>query len=217
MYIGHYGVAYALKKKNKQIPLWLLFIAVQFSDLLAFLLIILGIEKIQYTGGENPFFRTVIEYLPYSHSLIFNLIYALIIFLFFLKFKKKLWGMVLSIALLSHWFIDLLFQDNNLPIFFDNYKIGFGLWNFPIFSFFSEIIFIIITAYYIYKEYKIKSVSFFGLNLVMILYFSFIIFVPEPQYIQDSSALKALVILIPYLLFTSIIYLIEKKEKFGQI
>jgi len=215
MYIGHYGVAYALKNKNKPIPLWLLFISVQFIDLLAFVLIILGIERINYTGHENPFFRTVIEYLPYSHSLFFNLIYALITFLFFWKFKNKLWGIVLSVAFLSHWFIDLLFQYNNLPIFFDSYKVGFGLWNFPLFSFFSEIIFIIITAYFLYtdKTYKIKRSLFLVLNLIMIIYFSFIMFVPEPLHIQNSPALKAFVILIPYLLFTLITYLAERKSQ----
>lgn len=68
MFIGHYAVGFVLKKKTNEIPLWLLFIAVQFVDILAFLFVLLGIEHIKYNQSSNPFLRTIIEYVPYSHS-----------------------------------------------------------------------------------------------------------------------------------------------------
>jgi hypothetical protein len=34
MFVGHYGVSFAVKSVDKQIPLWMLFIAVQFVDVL---------------------------------------------------------------------------------------------------------------------------------------------------------------------------------------
>lgn len=214
MYIGHYGVAYALKAKNRQIPLWLLFISVQFIDLLAFILIIFGIERIHYTGNNNPFLRTVIEYLPYSHSLSFNLIYALITFLLFWKFINLSWGIVLSSALLSHWFIDLLFQKNNLPLYFDSFKVGFGLWDFPLFSIFCEIIFIIFTSLFLYanNKYQIKYFNLIILNILLTVYFCLIMFVPEPENLQNSQELKSLAILIPYIIFTIIAYFAEIKK-----
>ena len=36
MFIGHYAVGFVLKKKSPEIPLWMLFVAVQFVDILAF-------------------------------------------------------------------------------------------------------------------------------------------------------------------------------------
>lgn len=213
MYIGHYAVAIAAKKKFKQIPLWLLFVSVQFLDLLAFILIMFGIEKIHYTGNQNPFYRTAIEYLPYSHSLFFSIIFALITFLVFRKFKNKIWGIVLAIGLLSHWFIDFLFQKSNLPLFLNQYKVGLGLWDFPLFSYSIEIILVAIAGYYLYKNknIKINRPSFLFLILIMFAFFTFIIFVPEPLIMQTSPKLKSLVILSAYLVFTVIAYLIERK------
>ncbi len=214
MYIGHYGVAFALKKKNKQIPLWIMFLAVQFSDLLAFILILPGVERISYVGGINPFYRTAIEYLPYSHSLLMNMIFAIAVFLIFRKLKDRIWGLVLSGALLSHWVIDFIFQKDNMPLIFDRYKVGLGLWDYPVFSFLTEVIFIIITIFILYsdKNLKLKNGRLFILGLLMILYFSFVMLVPEPPIIQTSPRLKALVILIPYMLFTLISYFIDKEQ-----
>ncbi|MEW6068604.1 MAG: hypothetical protein AB1610_09990 [Nitrospirota bacterium] len=214
MYIGHYGIAFLFKKKFKEIPLWLLFISVQFVDILAFILIIFGIERIHYAPHENPFFRTTLEYFPYSHSLFTNVIFALLFLLIFWKLKNKVWGIVLSIGCISHWFIDLIFQDSNLPLFFNSYKIGFGLWKFPLISFFLEIIFVIGGGYYLYKGSNNFKRPLF-LIMLMISFFSFITFMPEPELVQIKTDIKALVILIPYLIFTLLAYWIERKKFYG--
>ncbi|MBK7106532.1 MAG: metal-dependent hydrolase [Ignavibacteriae bacterium] len=214
MYIGHYAISIALKNKHRQIPLWLLFISVQFLDLLAFVLIILGIEKIHYTGNQNPFYRTVIEYLPYSHSLLFATIFSLATFLIFWKFKNNIWGAVLSIGLLSHWFIDFLFQKSNLPLYFNEYKVGLGLWDFPLFSYFTEIVLVAITGFYLYKNKntKINRPALLFLILIMSSFFTFITFMPEPLIMQTSPKLKSLMIFLAYLVFTFIAFLIERRD-----
>lgn len=43
MFVGHYGVSFAVKSFNKQIPLWVLFIAVQFVDVLWGIFVLLGV------------------------------------------------------------------------------------------------------------------------------------------------------------------------------
>ena len=90
MFIGHYAVGFLLKKKFEETPLWLLFIAVQLVDILAFILVLLGFERMSYNPTSNPFLRTSIEYVPYSHSLLSNLIIAFVIFLIFWKSKERL-------------------------------------------------------------------------------------------------------------------------------
>ncbi len=211
MYVGHYGVAFALKKKYKQIPLWLMFLAVQLPDLLAFILILPGVERISYIGGTNPFYRTAIEYLPYSHSLLMNVIFAIAVLLIFWNLKKRIWGLVLSVALLSHWIIDFLFQRGNMPLIFDHFKVGLGLWDYPVFSFLAELIFIIVSVLILISDrtLRLKNAWLITLGVIMILFFSFIMLVPEPPIMQTSPRIKALVILIPYLLFTLMSYFID--------
>ena len=68
MFIGHYAVGFVLKKQTTKIPLWLLFISVQLVDILAFLFVLFGVEKISYNHSKNPFLRTIIEYLLIYYS-----------------------------------------------------------------------------------------------------------------------------------------------------
>ena len=211
MYIGHYGIAFLFKKIFKEIPLWLLFVSVQFADILAFILIIFGIERIQFSQHTNPFFRTTLEYFPFSHSLFTNIIFALIILVVFWILKNKVWGIVLSASCLSHWFIDLIFHTTDLPLFMNSYKVGFGLWEFPILSFFLDALFMLIPGYYLYKNSnKFKRLPI--IMGIMFVFFTFIIFVPVPEKAQISANIKTLFILIPYLIFTFLMYRIEKDK-----
>ena len=47
MFAGHYGASYALKTVEKRASLGLLFLAVQFIDVLWAIFVLLGIEKVQ--------------------------------------------------------------------------------------------------------------------------------------------------------------------------
>jgi len=58
MFIGHYGLAFILKKKAKDIPLWVIFISVQLVDFLCFIFIISKIERMQFLQNPNPWLRT---------------------------------------------------------------------------------------------------------------------------------------------------------------
>lgn len=215
MYIGHYGLALIAGRKFKKIPLWQLFVSVQFLDLLAFSLILLGVERIYSIDDPNPYYRTVLEYLPYSHSLISSFIIALLVLAFLGKLKSKETGLILSIGVFSHWFLDFPFQKNNMPIVFNDYKAGLGLWDYALFSYSFEIVFIIITGYYFYKtgDRRIKGIGLFLLVVFMIAYFSFVTFgVPSPV-VKDNPSIKVIAILIPYLLFTFLAYRIEASNR----
>jgi hypothetical protein len=47
LFTGHYSVSFAGRATEKRIPLWLLFIAVQFIDVLWSIFVLLGIEKVR--------------------------------------------------------------------------------------------------------------------------------------------------------------------------
>ena len=122
MFVGHYAAGFLLKNNVKEIPLWLFFIAVQFVDILAFILVLLGVERMSYNPTDNPFLRTFIEYVPFTHSLSGNFIIALFVFLVFWKFKSKTWGIALSVAVLSHWLIDFIAHTEDMPLLFKSFK-----------------------------------------------------------------------------------------------
>ena len=69
MFIGHYGVAFAVKSAEKRIPLWLLFLAVQFVDVLWGVLVLLGVEKARITQEYHGSLPLDLYYMPYTHSL----------------------------------------------------------------------------------------------------------------------------------------------------
>jgi len=51
MFVGHYSVAFAVKSEKNKIPLWVLFVAVQFLDYIWATLVLLGIEKLRVIKG----------------------------------------------------------------------------------------------------------------------------------------------------------------------
>ena len=90
MFVGHYAVSFALKATQKKVSLGLLFIGVQFVDLLFFSFTLFGIERFNLIENYTESTHFQLEFMPYSHSLIAVLIWsALIYFLLRLLVKKE--------------------------------------------------------------------------------------------------------------------------------
>src|SRR5438034_1354755 len=70
MFVGHYSVAFAAKSERNKIPLWVLFVAVQFLDYIWATLVLLGIEKLRVIKGFTAGSMLDSYFHPYSHSLI---------------------------------------------------------------------------------------------------------------------------------------------------
>ena len=155
MFIGHYGVAYIVRKKALDIPLWLLFASVQLLDIIAFSLVITGLEKATFTPSHNPFFRNYLD-LPYSHSLSGALVVSVLVFIIFRALDKKTWAWILGLCILSHWFIDLIVHTPDLSIFFGSYKVGFGFWNYPIHTYIIEIA-VVLTGWLLIKKNSLEK------------------------------------------------------------
>ena len=143
MFIGHYGIAYIVKKKVSDIPLWLLFTSVQLMDIIAFTFAMLGIEKAYTVPNNNHLLRYFIN-MPYSHSLCGTLLVSIVVFIFFRAMDRKSWAWILGLCVLSHWFIDLIVHTPDLGIFLDSWKVGLGLWYYPILTYITELSFFVI-------------------------------------------------------------------------
>ncbi|MGH8369750.1 MAG: hypothetical protein ACRESC_02100 [Gammaproteobacteria bacterium] len=136
MFVGHYGVAFAARRLEKRIPLWLFFIAVQFVDILWCVFILFGVERVSIVPGYTAANPMDFTYYPYTHSLIGSIGWAGVAFVLYRIFQRYKGSpkpaLILAAAVLSHWFLDLLVHAHDLDIINESFKVGFGLWNYPI-------------------------------------------------------------------------------------
>lgn len=137
MFIGHYGVSFALRRRQPSLRLDLLFILVQFLDILFFTFVLLGVEKLRIVPGFTEYNPYDLYFMPYSHGFASALGWSVLGGLFYLiLFKKRAapWAkcaaLSVAFAIFSHWLLDLPMHTHDMPIIGDSSpKVGLGLWN----------------------------------------------------------------------------------------
>jgi hypothetical protein len=123
---------------RKSIPLWVLFIAVQLLDVFWSIFVLLGIEKVRITSGITATNPLDLYYMPYTHSLIGAMLWAIgATIVYYLCRRTDGWAPATFVgaAVFSHWVLDVLVHRPDMPLYDDSSKIGFGLWNYPVFAF----------------------------------------------------------------------------------
>jgi membrane-bound metal-dependent hydrolase YbcI (DUF457 family) len=145
MFIGHFAVGLAAKKASPKLNLGLLFIACQLLDLIWPVLVLIGVEIVSVDSTATVVTPLNFSYYPYSHSLLMTILYSLILGFVIWNIKKSLkTGLVLVSVVTSHWVLDLLTHRPDLPLYFDNFKVGLGLWNSVVGTFIVEVVMFII-------------------------------------------------------------------------
>jgi hypothetical protein len=136
MFLGHYGVAFALKRAEPKLSLGTLFLAVQLADLLWGVFVLLGWEHAQLVPGYTAV--TPLEFLDYpiSHSLVaavsWSIVAAALYYSWPTRDTSRHWqaAAIVGVAVFSHYPLDLLVHMPDLPITGnDSPKLGLGLWN----------------------------------------------------------------------------------------
>jgi membrane-bound metal-dependent hydrolase YbcI (DUF457 family) len=131
VFIGHYGPAFAAKPIVKPVPLWLLFVAVQWLDVCWSSLVLMGVEKVRIVPGFTEGSALDLYYMPFTHGLIgavaLSLVFAAIGLLFVRERRVAAFAIVAG-AVFSHWLLDLVVHMPDLPLIGDTMKVGFGLW-----------------------------------------------------------------------------------------
>jgi len=137
MFVGHYSVAFAVRTEQNKIPLWALFVAVQFLDYIWATLVLLGIEKLRVIKGFTAGSMLDSYFHPYSHSLIAAVLWSGVAALCYKLLCRwlgygctKSTALVIGVAVFSHWILDLIAHPRDLPIYGNTAKVGFGLWNY---------------------------------------------------------------------------------------
>ncbi len=140
MFMGHYGPAVWDTQRGKGhvlVPLWVGFLAVQFMDIIFAFFAMAGLEGGVRMVNDAPLFT-----IPYSHSLVTSLGWALLGGLLFKLFRptagaKGFW--VVSGLVFSHWVLDLLVHRPDLPLWpGSSVELGLGFWNWPVLAFALE-------------------------------------------------------------------------------
>src|SRR5258706_3184195 len=112
MFVGHYGVSFAVKSVDRKVLLWLLLLAVQFVDLLWGIFVLIGVEKVRIVPGITASSPLDLYYMPYTHSLIGSIVWSVLAALVW-KISSRAGvsrksSIYLGIAVFSHWIFDLL-------------------------------------------------------------------------------------------------------------
>jgi len=216
MFVGHYSVAFALKSEQNKIPLWVLFVAVQLLDFIWAPLVLLGIEKMRIAPGITAANPLDLYYMPYTHSLIGALAWSALAFLVYkvISRTKVAAGLIVALAVFSHWILDLIVHRPDLAIYDDTLKVGFGLWNYRGLEFGLEVAILVAGIIIYLKRNVVRSVvrkySLIIFGVLLILIQTGNTFVSRPLSSDHAVAITAL---ISYTLFTAVAFLLEKKRK----
>jgi hypothetical protein len=136
MFLGHYGVAFALKRAEPKLSLGTLFLAVQLADVLWGVFLLLGWEHARIVPGYTAV--TPLEFLnyPISHSLVAAIAWsaaaAALYYSWPTRDTTRHWqaALIVGLAVFSHYPLDILMHVPDLPVTGnDSPKLGLGLWN----------------------------------------------------------------------------------------
>ncbi|HEY8258547.1 MAG TPA: hypothetical protein VIG08_12905 [Gemmatimonadales bacterium] len=136
MFLGHYGVALAMKRVEPKISLGSLFLAAQLADVLWGCFLLLGWEHVRVVPDPNPLLTLEFIDYPISHGLAGMIGWAaaaaVVYYSWPTRDTTRHWqaSALIGLVVLSHYLLDVLVHLPDLPLVGnDSPKLGLGLWN----------------------------------------------------------------------------------------
>jgi len=204
MFVGHYGVSFATKKADPSIPLWVLFLAVQWLDVMWAPLVLLSIERVRIVPGFTATNPLDLYYMPYTHSLVAALLWAAggAGAYHLMRRGEVRTSLLIGLAVFSHWVLDFVVHRPDLPLYDNTAKVGLGLWDHPVWAFALEATLLLgaIAAYLKGRPTRRSAIGTFG--VVMLGVQAYVFFGPQPA----SPASAAWTALAAYFIFAVIIW-----------
>ena len=214
MFVGHYGVSFVAKAHRREIPLWLLFIAVQLIDVFWAIFVLSGIEKVRIVPGYTASSPLDLYYMPYTHSLLGAALWSIafgVICVFIYRWNRAV-GVITGLAVFSHWVLDLLVHRPDLALYDSHMKMGLGLWNYKWPEFILEALFLFIGIYTYMRSTRangnIGRYGFIVFGIVMLTIQVLPFYTPPPS----SGNMVAISALFAYVLFAAIAAWLERKR-----
>jgi hypothetical protein len=132
MFIGHFAVAFAVKRAMPALSLGTLFLAAQFADLLWPTLVLLGVESFTVRPGITAVTPLDFVYYPWSHSLLALALWGMGLAAVWAVVRRgSVAGALALIAVVvSHWVLDWVTHRPDMPLTVAGEgRYGLGLWN----------------------------------------------------------------------------------------
>jgi len=130
MFIGHFGLSFAVKRATPRVNLATLFAAAQLPDLVWPVLVAAGVEQVRIDPGNTSFTPLAFVSYPWSHSLLLVAVWAAgFAVLHRLRTGDSRAFPVLIALVLSHWVLDFVTHRPDLPLYPGGPVYGLGLWN----------------------------------------------------------------------------------------
>src|SRR5438876_9196738 len=222
MFVGHYSVAFAVR--TDKIPLWVLFVAVQFLDYIWATLVLLGIEKLRVIKGFTAGSMLDSYFHPYSHSLIAAIAWSCVAGLAYKIFcsrrrflYRKYAAFMVGAAVFSHWILDLIAHPRDLAIYDNTWKVGFGLWNYRDPEFALEIA-LLAGGIIVYLARNvmppIRNTAIIGFGIVLVIVQIGDTYVHRAPLTDKATAMGVWIF---YTLFVVVAFLVEKIGRLPQI
>ncbi len=214
MFVGHYAVSFVAKTHRREIPLWLLFIAVQLIDVFWAIFVLSGIEKVRIVPGYTASSPLDLYYMPYTHSLLGAALWSVafgVICVFIYRWNRAA-GVIAGLAVFSHWVLDLFVHRPDLALYDSHGKMGFGLWNYKWPEFTIEVLLLFIGIYMYMRSTRatggIGRYGFIVFGIVMLAIQASQFYTPSPL----SGNMVAMSALFAYVLFAAIAAWLERKR-----
>ena len=216
MFVGHYGVSFAANRGDRSIPLWVLFLAVQLLDVFWSLFVLAGIEKVRIVPGITASNPLDLYYMSYTHSLVAALLWSLAAYVAYRAIRafgaSHRTALLVALAVLSHWVLDLMVHRPDLPLYDNAAKVGLGLWNFPAPALLLEVA-VLFGGMFLYLRSTTATTRLgrYGmpvLGVVMLAVQAFVFFGPPPS--SDRAA--AVTAIGSYLLFAAVAGWLERRR-----
>jgi hypothetical protein len=130
MFLGHFGLGFAGKRVAPDLSLGALFLAVQWADLLYWILCLAGLEHFRIAPGATAVTPFAFPDYPWSHGLAALVVWGVLFGgIFRLVRHRAAAAVVFGLGVVSHWFLDALVHPPDMPVFVRGPYVGLGLWN----------------------------------------------------------------------------------------
>jgi len=216
MFVGHYAASLALKSFEKRASLGVLFLAVQFVDILFFPFVLLELERMNIIENFTQSTHFELVFMPYTHGLVGSLFWAGVAYAVFrwLVVRKNSVAVVIALAVFSHWLLDLVVHTPDLPLWSDtSLKLGFGLWNNAMATYILEAILLILALWFYLKSTSAASAAGkYGMSVfVIFLLLVNVVNIFGPLQ-GDSKLILAISALTAYFLFAAVAFWLDTKR-----
>ena len=177
MFAGHLAAGLVLKKMEHRINLGWLFFAALFHDFLLGILILLGLEQIHIPANFAQTHYLTFTF-PYSHGLAASIAWSALAFGItyaalphWTSKERKQAGLVIALAVFSHFVLDWLVHIPELPLLGDDSpKIGLSLWNnIPLALTLEAALVVLGFIFYLFTVKPKTNLARYGIAVLMVL------------------------------------------------